>query len=368
MATTLYTEPTPQTANCLNSIGTCYQKCGDLKNALEHKLAAYEMRKKVFENDEYSLDLADSMHSLAITYDSLNEFEKAQKLKLDSLRIREKHFKNKPSDILASNYNNIGVSYEKMGELKKAEEYFQKAYKMRKLLKGESSKLDMANSLHNLGVIKEKQRMFNEAKECFMESLHIKEDLFRSMNHFELANCLNALGSIYSKLNDQKTALAYSKRAYEMRVKMYEPDFPNHPEIQNSLYNLSIINERMGKKSEAYELSKRSTAIKSALDEEAKKLSETIAQNDYIDCKAWTHEQFLRWLEQNQVSSSIIDQMLSGERELSERLLGEIYELSLKDETIFSGKFSNVASKDLNNLKNCLKKMFKLKIKSNYVI
>jgi len=118
MASTLYPEPTPQTAECLNLMGVCYEKCGDYKQALEKKLSAHEMRKKLFADDPYSLDLAESYHSLAVTYDSQNEFETAHKYKMDAFKIRKKVFGNKPNSLLASSLNNIGVSFERQGKFK----------------------------------------------------------------------------------------------------------------------------------------------------------------------------------------------------------------------------------------------------------
>ena len=135
MVSSIYSEPTPQAAECLNLIGVCYEKCGDYKRALENKLSAHDMRAKLFANDPYSLELAESYHSLAVTYDSLNEFETAHKYKMDALKIRKKCFGNKPNSLLASSLNNIGVSFERQGKLKGDCFFFNLAFEHKKLLK-----------------------------------------------------------------------------------------------------------------------------------------------------------------------------------------------------------------------------------------
>ena len=237
---------------------------------------------------------------------------------------------------------------------------------MRKSMsKDANSQLELANSLHNLAVLKEKQNKLEESKNLFLESLKLKEKLFNGVNHTELANCLNGLGSIYSKLNDGKKALMYSKKAYEIRVKLYEADFPNHIELQHSLFNLGVIYEKFGRKAEAYECFKRSNEMKSFMEKEN---PHSKNEKSYFKCENWTHEQFLNWFKDNAIDSAILEKVLQNKKSLNESLIRDFYELSLNDENSFNQKFSNINANELKHFKSCMGNLFELKIKSNFVL
>ncbi len=238
---------------------------------------------------------------------------------------------------------------------------------MRKLLlKDPNSQLDLANSYHNLAVLKEKQNKLDESKQLFLESLKLKEKLFAGANHSELANCLNGLGAIYSKLNDNKKALIYSKRAYEIRLKLYESDFPNHIELQNSLFNLGIVNEKLGRKTEAYEYFKKWDQMKSGMKKESDNLRND--EKSYSKCENWNHEQFLGWFAENSINATILKIVLANTNVLNESLIRGFYELSLSDEKSFKERFLNIDADDLEHFTSCMKKLFELKIKSNFVL
>ena len=223
--------------------------------------------------------------------------------------------------------------------------------------------MDLANAYHNLAVLKEKQRQLDESKRLFLESLKLKEKLFEGVDHAELANCLNGLGSVCGKLDDNKNALMYSMRAYEMRLKLYESDFPHHIEITNSLHNLGVINEKLGRKTEAYEYFKRSNEMKKANENNVK------SEMSYFKCKDWTHAQFLVWFNTNAINAKVLEKIqFSNKKGLSENVLQEYYDLSLSNEKEFDDKFHGVNRLDLEHFKNCLNDLFQLKIKSNYVI
>ena len=92
------------------------------------------------------------------------------------------------------------------------------------------------------------------------------------------------------------------------------------------------------------------------------------SEMSYFKCKDWSHAKFLDWFNENAINAKILEKILSNKKDLSENVLQEYYDLSLANGKEFDDKFSGVDRLNLEHFKSCLKDLFQLNIKSNYVI
>jgi tetratricopeptide (TPR) repeat protein len=79
----------PDIAKTLNNIGSCHEGSGDLAMALEFKLRALDMRKRLYKEDMMHPDLASSYTNLSLTYFSLGDHARSAEFKLKALEIKK---------------------------------------------------------------------------------------------------------------------------------------------------------------------------------------------------------------------------------------------------------------------------------------
>jgi len=88
------------------------QILGDENKALEYKLKAYKMRKKLYDSDHP--DLAQSLNSLAVIYKRLGDENKALEYELKAYEMKKKLCDSDHPD-LAQSLNGLAVSFSNFG-------------------------------------------------------------------------------------------------------------------------------------------------------------------------------------------------------------------------------------------------------------
>lgn len=106
---------------------------GDLQKAEQFYQRSYDMRKSIFDSDH--LDLATSQTSLGFCYYKMGQYKEALSLSEKALNMKRDLFPGNHEEVAISLYN-IGLIYEKLGN-KKCISYFNEAFEMRKFLVNE---------------------------------------------------------------------------------------------------------------------------------------------------------------------------------------------------------------------------------------
>ncbi len=185
-------ESNPYVANCLNYIGLCHLKLGQMKRAFENLNKAHEMRKQLFLGDHPGL--LSSKSALAEYYDQAGDQLKAHQMKLDIYAIRQKMHENLIHPELATAMCNLGVSYQRLGNYPKALQLLQDAHEMRLQFFDTENHVDVARSLFQLGVIHERLGRLLQANDFYDSAYEMRKAVYGEKPHLELAESLSSLG------------------------------------------------------------------------------------------------------------------------------------------------------------------------------
>lgn len=245
----------------METMGRVYRNLGLYTLAapiLEKSLA---LKRKVY--GEEDLEVAASLHTLAVLYDTQGKYEDAESCFRQSLAIKEKVYGQDNPEI-ARSLNSIAVVYWNQGKYAEAEPLFLKSLAIKEKTLGPDDP-EVGNTLTNLGILYHLQSRFEKAEPLFERALAISEKAMGE-DHPDVASNLNNLGSLYEDMGKPEEAEPLYERALAIWEKALGPE---HSDVGITLHNLANLYRDQGKfdKAEPYYL--RSFDIwKKALGEE----------------------------------------------------------------------------------------------------
>lgn len=243
--------------------------------------------------------VADLLNIVAAYLTDHGQFEKAEAVFLQALKIRERIHGIEHSDV-AQSLNDLGVLYENKGEYEKAESLHKRAEEIYEKAYGPNHP-HIATPLNNLAVVYRSQRKYDEAEPLYKRTLQIFEESYGPV-HPDVATCLTNLAELNRAQGKLEEAEAHCKRALQIfeenllsehintaaclnnlaliyhcqaRYTEAEPLYerakgiwekvlgPNHPNLAKVLINMSDLYEKTGRQNEAKKLRERAKAIRS---------------------------------------------------------------------------------------------------------
>ena len=186
-----------------------------------------------------------TLSNLAVLYREMGQYDKAESLCLEVLKIRKEVLGEKHPDY-AKSLNNIAVLYRAMGQYDKAELLFIEAIQIIKEILGVKH-TDYANSLNNLAELYKIMRQYDKAESMFNEALKIEKEVLGE-KHPLYAQSLNNLAELYAYMGQyEKAELLYSES-----IKIFEKVLcKKHRDYINSLDNLAALYQIMGQYNKA---------------------------------------------------------------------------------------------------------------------
>jgi tetratricopeptide (TPR) repeat protein len=137
---------------------------------------------------------------------------------------------------IAQSYNNLALLYDSMGDYEKAEPLYLKALKIDQKVLGEEHPNTVA-SYNNLASLYHSMGAYKKAEPLYLKALKIWENVLGE-DHPNTATFYNNLAVFYYAQGDFEMAYPYSKKAFDVRSKVLPL---NHPHLIDAKKGLKII-------------------------------------------------------------------------------------------------------------------------------
>ncbi|KAF5430209.1 Tetratricopeptide (TPR) repeat containing protein [Candidatus Methanophagaceae archaeon] len=149
---------------------------------------------------------------------------------------------------VATGLSNIGLAWYARGESKKALEYLEQALGIDKEVYGDRHPA-VATILNNIGLVWQTLGEPQKALECYKQALSMYTGVYGE-KHPNVANTLNNIGSAWRALDEPKKALEYYKQALFIDKKVYGD---RHPSVATYLGNIGEAWNALGDSQRAKE-------------------------------------------------------------------------------------------------------------------
>jgi serine/threonine protein kinase/Tfp pilus assembly protein PilF len=245
----------------METMGRVYRNLGLYTLAAPVLEKSLSLKRKVY--GEEHLEVAASLHTLAVLYDIQGKYQEAESFFRQSLAIKEKILGQDHLDISKS-LNSIAVVSMNQGKYDEAESYFEQSLAIKeKNLEPDHPNLGI--TLANLGIFYHQQNKLEKAEPLLKRALSISEKA-HGEDHPDVAASLNNLGSLYEDVGKSEEA----EPLYERALAIWEKTLgPEHSDVGIALHNLANLYRDQGKYDKAESYYVRSEAIfKKALGEE----------------------------------------------------------------------------------------------------
>jgi len=250
----------PKTATSLNNLALLYNSMGNYARAEPLYLKALAIDQIALgENHPH---YATSLNNLALLYKNMGNYARAEPLYLKALAIGKTALgENHPH--YATSLNNLAGLYDSMGNYARAEPLYQQALAIRKTTLGENHP-KTATSLNDLAGLYESMGNYARAEPLYLKALAIRK-IALSENHPDYAQSLNNLASLYHAMGDYARAEPLYLKALAIRKTTLGE---NHPKTATILNNLAGLYDSMGNYARAEPLYQQASEIwKTALGE-----------------------------------------------------------------------------------------------------
>lgn len=171
-------------ATLYHNLGGIEHACGNYAAGESFARLAVETRKTGVPADRP--ELAADMVALAAILDGLQQYDEAEQLYTDALRIFERAPETHASDI-AVTLNDLGAQYHRRGLSRRAEALLQHAEALKRRILGPRHP-DLAVTLNNLAVLYTRRRDFTRAVPLFAEAVAILEETLGA-DHPKVVSC-----------------------------------------------------------------------------------------------------------------------------------------------------------------------------------
>jgi CHAT domain-containing protein/Tfp pilus assembly protein PilF len=225
-------------ANSLNNLALLYNNMGNYTKAEPLYVEAMNIWKKVLGTEDP--DYATSMNNLAFLYHNTGNYTKAEPLYVEAMNIWKKVLGTEHPDYALS-LNNLAGLYSNTGNYEKAEPLFVEAMNIRKKMLG-TQHPDYAQSLNNLAALFESMGNYTKAEPLYVEALNIWKKVLGT-EHPDYAQSVNNLAVLYYKMGNNAKAEPLFVEALNIRKQILSTQ---HPDYAQSLNNLAALYESMG--------------------------------------------------------------------------------------------------------------------------
>ena len=186
---------------------------------------------------------------------SIGDYSSALSLGIKTQNLsRDEYGEESPE--YAISLNNLAALYLENNEYNKAEPLLDEAIKIEKSLFKENHP-DTVASLNNIARVYQQQGRDNDAQRIFKQVLEIHNKHFGELNP-HTADIINNLAGTYQKLEMYEKSEELHNKALTIRRQTLPK---NHPNIANSLYNLSRVYQDQGRFEDAEPLCKEALEI-----------------------------------------------------------------------------------------------------------
>jgi tetratricopeptide (TPR) repeat protein len=206
----------PNDANLLNETGLALfnaDKYGEAERLLLQSLAIWK------QSGKEPLNVAASLHNLALVYSAQTKYSKAESYFLESLKIRERTL-GRQNPIIIKDLNDLVEIYYVQSKYGDAESSLIRAKVIGEKTSSKnhsdvSIRLDFATTLHYLGVLYIAQGKYDNAEPLLQDSLNIRETTLGKQN-FYVAESLDNLAALYYRQGKYKKAIPLGQRSLDI--------------------------------------------------------------------------------------------------------------------------------------------------------
>ena len=225
-------------ANSLNSLAELYLSTGQYDRALPLHESALKIRK--LELGDRHPDTAMSLNNLAALYASMGQYDRALPLHESALEIRKSELGDRHPDT-AMSLNNLAALYSSTGQYDRALPLCESALEIRKSELGDRHP-DTANSLNNLAALYASVGQYDRALPLYESALEIRKSELGD-RHPSTAASLNNLAGLYSSMGQYDRSLPL----YESALEIHKSELGDrHPDTATSLNNLALLYSSIG--------------------------------------------------------------------------------------------------------------------------
>ena len=237
----------------METMGRVYRNLGLYTQAAPILEKSLSLKRRVY--GEEHLEVATSLHTLAVLYDTQAKYQEAESLFRQSLAIKEKIFGQDHLEV-AKSLNSIAVVNWNRGKYAEAEPLFQRSLAIKEKALGPDDP-EVGYTLTNLGILYHEQSKYEKAEPLLKQALSISEKAL-GLDHPDVAASLNNLGSLYEEMGKREEA----EPLYERSLAIWENALgPEHSDVGIVLHNLANLYRDQGKYNKAEPYYLRSLAI-----------------------------------------------------------------------------------------------------------
>jgi eukaryotic-like serine/threonine-protein kinase len=241
-------------ATLMNTIGQVYMKLGLYDAALPLYEKALETRRETL--GEGSIEVAESLNSLAVYYGAKTDYANAERLSRQVLAIRRKVLGKEHFEV-ARSLNNLAHTLSEKGDTQEAEALFREAVAMHRKVGG-NEHTELAITLNNFALLLDSTGKYEEAERLFKEALAMRRKLLGE-DHPETAVSLNNLAGLYRRTGAFPAGEQLYKEALAVTRKSLGAE---HPTVATIMNNLATLLSLLDKKQEAEPLYRESLEIR----------------------------------------------------------------------------------------------------------
>lgn len=230
-----------------------YYQQGQYEVAIEYAQKALIQAEKEFGKD--NVYYADTQNYLALLYQNLEQYTKAEPLYLQSMKI----FKIKLGEghpYYGAAVFNLGNLYHTIGKYKDAEKMFKLAMAIYKQNYGDQDK-EYARPTYNLAKLYFDMKEYKKAEKYFIEALLIYRKVYGA-GHMSYITGVVELANLYKITNKFAKAESLYKELLQIYKQLYGEDTV---EYAHALSNLAIVKDFLGKDIDAEKMLNQALAI-----------------------------------------------------------------------------------------------------------
>ena len=247
----------PEVARTLKDLAQAVVDGGDPNAALPLMQSAVAMQRQLRGNEPHP-DLAEALNDQALLYETLGNYDEAEKSYLESLAMERRLLGDKHPQI-ASTLENLASTFQDKGDLERAEPLYRQSLAMWRAVLGETHP-EVAMALHNLATLQYDRGHTREALANQRESLAIFRKVY-PQDHPQVAFVLNQIGFWLTLSGDYAEADRDIREALEMRRRLLGD---RHPSIASSEVVLATLQVAQHHYPEALEAARSATDIYTA--------------------------------------------------------------------------------------------------------
>ncbi|MBI4931083.1 MAG: tetratricopeptide repeat protein, partial [Bacteroidetes bacterium] len=233
-----------QDTHCLslmNELCRAYKNIGKTDSAKNYANKIISLAEQLSSKKYKSIGL----QNLGLIHYENGEYEKAIRVYLDALKIKEE---TKDTTGIAFVLNNIGLVYQAQNKLKDALDYYQKSKSIieQSENKNYESLRGLSNTYNNIGLINYYQYHFDTAIVCLQKGLELRQEI---NDQQKIAESYTNIGNVYFMNKEYRKAIQYYSESLNMVEKL-----GNKRNIAFLNLNLSELYDSIGNFSEGFRL------------------------------------------------------------------------------------------------------------------